>query len=305
MPSKSNPFSLKGALRGLPSARVSQNIEHFLENALALKQLEKTYQGLPTCDDEQSFLQQVFDTFNIRYRVTDEELAHIPTEGPLLIVANHPFGAIEGVIMADLLRKIRPDIKIMANHLLKRLPEISELFIAVDPFGGKHSKQKNIAPMKEAIRWLKQGGVLVVFPAGEVSHYTPTQRKIIDPLWHANIARLIHISQCPVQSLYFHGNNSLLFQLAGIFHPRLRTALLPRELINKANTTIPICISQPLPYKKLKDIGSDTQLMAYLKLRTYMLKNQFSSSQKRQQIAAQWALTQQEIEPAKPTEWLR
>jgi len=305
MPTKPNPFSLKGILRGLPSARLSKNIEHLLESAFSLKQLEKLYQELPDCDNEQGFLQQVFDTFNIRYRVTEKELAYIPQSGPLLIVANHPFGAIEGVIMADLLRKIRPDVKIMANHLLKRLPEISDLFIAVDPFGGNQAKQKNIGPMKEAIRWLKQGGVLVVFPAGEVSHYTPNQRKIIDPLWNANIARLIHINQCPVQSLYFHGNNSLLFQLAGILHPRLRTALLPRELINKADTTIPIRINQPLPYKKLKDIGTDAQLMAYLKLRTYMLKDQLSPSKISKQAALPQETPQRDIEPAKPADWLQ
>ena len=263
--SPETPFRLAGTLNSRP-------IEALLERVFALKKLDTLYKSLAPSRDEQEFLQQVFETFNINYHVADEELARIPKTGPLVIVANHPFGAIEGVIMAALLRQVRPDVKIMANFVLKRIPELRDLFIAVNPFGGKEATRNNIGPMKEALRWLKQDGLLLVFPAGEVSHLKPF-KGVEDSQWSHTIGRLIQIAKAPVQPVYFHGANSFLFQLAGLMHPLLRTALLPRELINKANTTIPIRIGNVLPYNRLKEMEDEQALIDYLRMRTYMLRN--------------------------------
>lgn len=259
------PFRLTGALNNRP-------LEALLERVFSLKKLDRLYQGLSPSRDEQEFLQQVFETFSINYHVADEELARIPKTGPLVIVANHPFGAVEGVIMAALLRQVRPDVKIMANALLKRIPEVRDLFIAVNPFGGNEATRNNTGPMKEALRWLKQGGLLLVFPAGEVSHLKPF-KGVEDSPWSHTIGRLIQIAEAPVLPVYFHGANSLLFQIAGMMHPRLRTAMLPRELINKANTTIPIRIGTVRPWSRLREFGSDAALIDYLRQRTYMLRD--------------------------------
>lgn len=264
--SAETPFQLTGTLNNRP-------LEVLLERLFSLKKLDRLYRSLAPSGDEQAFLKQVFETFSINYQVAEEELARIPKTGPVVIVANHPFGAVEGVIMAALLRQLRPDVKIMANSLLKRIPEVRDLFIAVNPFGGKEATRNNIAPMKEALRWLKQDGLLLVFPAGEVSHLKPFKGQVEDAQWSHTIGRLIQLAQVPVQPVYFHGANSLLFQLAGFMHPRLRTAMLPRELINKANTTIPIRIGTVQPWSRLKEIKGEGALIDYLRMRTYMLRN--------------------------------
>jgi putative hemolysin len=268
------PFRLTGVLDNrLPAKALTRSMEGLLERVFSLQHLERLYRALPPSNSEQEFLQQVFETFNINYEVDAEELARIPTSGPLVIVANHPFGAIEGVIMAAMLAQVRPGVKIMANFILKRIPEVRDRFIAVNPFGGKGATRSNARPLKEALQWLQQGGCLVVFPAGEVSHLKPGKKTVSDPPWSPSIGRLIQLAQAPVQSVYFHGANSLLFQLAGLVHPILRTALLPRELIRRANTTIPIRIGKSIAWQKIKEMDDAKVLIDYLRLRTYMLRN--------------------------------
>lgn len=266
-------FHLSGALNSLPNKSLSRSMENMLEHLFSLKKLDKLYRSLTPSNNPQEFLDRVFKLFNINYDIAQEELNSIPKTGPLIIVANHPFGAIEGVIMAAILKQVRPDVKIMANFLLKRINELDELFIAVNPFGGKQATQGNVKPIKEALRWLKQDGLLVVFPAGEVSHFNPVKRQVVDPQWSPTIGRLINISKSPVQTAYFHGSNSLLFHMIGMIHPLLRTALLPRELINKTDRTIAIRIGKVLPYSRLKGMEDDQELVNYLNMHAYMLRN--------------------------------
>jgi putative hemolysin len=234
------------------------------------------YRELPPATDSMEFLQQTLDAFSIRYQTDRQELENIPKSGPSVIVANHPFGAIEGVLMAHLLLQIRPDIKIMANNLLQRIPELQELFIGVDPFGGEDAKTQNSKPLREAIRWVRNGGLLLIFPAGEVSHFHMDKGRIIDPEWSESVARLIRMTKAPVTPTYIHGNNGLVFQLAGLLHPRLRTALLPRQLTNKAGHLIPIRVGETIGARKLANSGtSDSELAGLLRLRCYMLGQRF------------------------------
>ncbi len=279
---KARPFSLQDAtaLRRIPLP-VS-----LLERSLALHRLDRLYRALPPAGGCAEFLQQTLDTFQIRCQAEGEELRRIPAHGPTVLVANHPFGAIEGVLMAHLLLQIRPDIRIMANHLLSRIPELQELFISVDPFGGKGSAERNRKPLREALRWVKNGGLLLLFPAGEVSHYRPDKRCVTDPEWGSPIVRLIRLAGAPVVPCYIHGSNSLLFQLAGMVHPRLRTALLPRQLTNKAGRQIPIRIGEPIPARRVRASGlSDVELASELRLRTYMLGERLSSGAQRRRVS--------------------
>ncbi len=280
------PFRLAGVLgKTFPAKALTRSLETFLERLLSLRHLDKLYRGFAPSRSEREFLQQVFETFNIRYQVEAEELARIPRRGPLVVVANHPFGAIEGVIMAAVLVQVRPDVKIMANFVLQRIPELRDRFIAVNPFGGSAATRSNARPLKEALQWLRQDGCLVVFPAGEVSHLNPRKAAVSDPDWSPSVGRLIQLAQAPVQTVYFYGANSLLFQLCGLVHPWLRTALLPRELVRRANTTIPIRIGKAIGYQKLKGMADEKALIDYLRLRTYTLRNTDSAKAARRTAA--------------------
>ncbi len=274
----SQPFKLNGVLSGTHGHglrhRLGGLLETMMEKACRLDHLNRLYADLPPTRDDRDFLRIVLDLFNINYHVADQGLARIPREGGLIIVANHPFGAIEGVIMAAMLRGLRDDIKILANGLLQRIPEISDLFIGVDVFGGNDATQRNMSPIKDAMRWLKQGGVLVVFPAGEVAHLNLRRRAVTDPAWHPSIGRMVRRSGVPVLPVFFEGRNGAMFQLAGLLHPHLRTALLPREMINKSGQTLVVRIGEIISEKRLFNFKKDaTAITDYLRLRTEMLHN--------------------------------
>jgi putative hemolysin len=208
--------------------------------------------------------------------VSPEERAHIPEKGPTVVVANHPFGAIEGVILAEILRSVRPDVKIMANFLLERIPQLRELFISVDPFESRKAVRSNIRPIREAIRWVRTGGLLMVFPAGEVAHIHLKKRVIVDPAWNPSVGHIVSRSGASVLPVYFKGTNSPLFQMMGLLHPRLRTALLARELVNKQQKRIELKIGRRIRAKRLKRFSGSAEVIEYLRWRTYLLGNSVS-----------------------------
>ena len=208
---------------------------------------------------------------NVKYDVRLEDLRRIPGKGPLVVVANHPFGLVEGAILGALLARVRPDFKFMANLLLAEVPALQSWLISVDPFGG--AAKANWKSLRASLEWLKAGGALVTFPAGEVSSLQfPSLQvprlQIADPAWNANVARLIQISGATALPAYFHGANGAGFQLAGLIHPGLRTALLPRELLNKRGHTIAVSIGRPISPDRL----ADGEATLYLRSRTHVLE---------------------------------
>ncbi|HEY8241089.1 MAG TPA: lysophospholipid acyltransferase family protein, partial [Kiritimatiellia bacterium] len=196
-----------------------------------------------------------------------------PKSGPAIVVANHPFGGIEGIILCAMLKSVRPDVKLMANYMLQRIPDMRDLFIFVDPFGGSGAKRINVKPMKESLQWLKDGGVLGIFPSGEVSHLHLSRGGISDPEWSETVAKLVRRTRVPVVPVYFEGTNSALFQVLGLMHPRVRTAMLPHEVMNKQRKTIDVRVGNPIPFERLEPLDDDKALMNYLRVRTYNLRN--------------------------------
>ena len=228
----------------------------FLHKLLSVDKLMEAYPAtLAECKDKSGnysdFAAAFLRVLNVKIEVSQRDLENIPTTGPVMVVANHPFGGIEGVFIVDLLRRIRKDSKIFANYLLNYIPEISQYIISVDPFGTTNSTRKNIGAIKESIKWLKSGNVLGIFPSGTVSHLHLRKREVTDPIWNKNIIKIIKNAEATVVPVFIHGRNSVLFQILGLVHPHLRTAMLVREMMNKKNRTIPIDIGNPIPFKKL------------------------------------------------------
>lgn len=241
-----------------------------LSSMLALGHINRLYATIPQGATGPDFLSGVMNAFGFRCRVSPEELARIPAKGPVVVVANHPYGGMEGVLLADMLLKVRPDMKIMANHLLKRFTECSDQFIFVDPFGGDKALARNIGPLKQSLGWLRQGGLLGVFPAGEVAHFTMREGRVAEPAWSPTIARLVRATGATVVPVHFAGANGLMFHLAGMLHPRLRTALLPREFLNKKGGTIQVRVGTPIPAARIEGM-SDQEAAGFLRLRTEVL----------------------------------
>lgn len=268
------PFSLQGAIKGFGNTPINRLIEAGLEQVSGLRTLDRRYRGLPRSKDYREFLELTLDRLGVRFGLAPDTLERIPRDGPVVLVANHPFGGLEGVILAALLLERRPDFKIMANHLLKRIPEIRDLFIGVDPFGGKSAALRNLRSIKESIRLLQRGGLLAVFPAGEVSHWQPSKGAIEDPPWSNTVARIVRTTGATVLPLYFEGANGWLFQMAGLLHPRFRTALLPRELTTKGGKNINVTVGECIAPEQLNKFQTPSALTDYLRYRTYALGEQ-------------------------------
>lgn len=242
-----------------------------LEKILCLPTLNSLYSQIGGRADS-DFLGDVLDLLGVRVDVPEGGLGNIPAAGPAVVVANHPFGAIEGVILLHLLKRVRPDVKVMANYLLSMVPEMREHIISVDPFGKAASPTRNVAGLKQAIRWTRDGGLLAVFPAGEVSSLQLRKAALTDPAWSPSVGRIIRIAKAPAVPVHFDGNNGPLFHLLGLIHPRLRTMMLPRELLNKKRHVVRLDVGRPVSAQKIAGIGDDARLTELLRLRTYLLK---------------------------------
>ena len=218
-----------------------------------------------------SLLENVLREMRVEYQVTDADLARILTSGPVVVTSNHPFGILDGVIVGALLSRVREDVKIMTNFLLAGISELREQCIFVDPFGGEEAAGRNRRGLAEAVRWLREGGMLAVFPAGEVSHFQLHKMNVVDPEWSATPARLARIAGAQTLPLYIDGRNSVPFQAMGLLHPKLRTAWLLNEFLQQTDKSVGLSIGSAISAEALRHAGSDDQATQYLRWRTYLL----------------------------------
>jgi len=299
VPSK-NLFSLTSSIRDPLRRKMFSLVGGTIEKMLAIDKINQIYYQAALGKDvsQDHFADRVLDTMRVEYDVSDEDLERIPKTGQVVVVANHPYGGLEGMILASLLMTARSDVKMMANFLLERIPDLKDFFIFVDPFGGTESARANIKPLKDTMAWLRGGGMLGVFPAGEVSHVDVRKGGIVDPPWSSTIGRIIQKTGSPVLPVYFVGSNSVMFQLLGMVHPRLRTALLPHEFVNKIDKTIHVRVGNLIPNKNFSGM-SDDALMEYIRMRTYNLNNRKkASSEKKRTIAFPVKIARpQEVQP--------
>ena len=207
----------------------------------------------------------------VRLQVATADLERIPVKGPLVAVANHPFGVLDGAALGALLLRIRPDVKVMTNSLLEDIPELHEHSIFVDPFQTSLSAEKNVKALKQAIAWLREGGALAVFPAGEVSQLQVHKAQVTDPEWNNVAARLVRKTGATALPVFFSGHNSVTFQLLGLIHPRLRTLLLMQEFLQQQGKTVQVRVGTPIPSELISNLDNDEEATEYLRLRTYLL----------------------------------
>src|SRR5579863_1219804 len=269
---------MRDALATLLGQKLPAPVEGAIGRLLQLDRLDRLWEDVPGADNR-LIAEHPLARLNVHTQVSERDLALIPRQGPVVAVANHPFGLIEGAILPSLFLSIRPDVKVMANHLLAAMPETNPLCIYVDPYGGGHAVRSNRKGLKDAIAWLKQGGLLTVFPAGEVSHLNLKQHAITDPEWSHSVARLIRITGATVLPVYLLGASSALFHLLGCLHPRVRTALLPHEFFNRHDRNIEVRIGSPISPAKMRAYQDDMALIRYLRQRTYLLQNREAPKQ--------------------------
>jgi len=193
-----------------------------------------------------SFPARALNVLEITLDIGPQGLAHVPSEGPLVVAANHPHGVLDGLLLASALERVRPDVRLLANSLLQRLPEMQEICFFVDPFGGPDAAARSHAGLRAAHLWLRQGHTLIAFPAGEVAHApAPQGTTHADSAWHDTIGRLALATRASVVPAHIEGCNSRLFYAAGRIHPLLRTLLLPRELMRQQGRSVRVRFGRP------------------------------------------------------------
>lgn len=235
---------------------------------LSLDHLQDLYRTASSTD---GFHRNLLSQLDVSALVVEGDVERIPRSGPLLAVANHPFGMLEGSLLGTILPSIRQDYKIMTNQLLSCMPELGTNCIFVDPFQDKNCSSLNRRALRECVRWLRGGHMLVMFPAGEVSHWSLRNNAVADSQWSGMAARLIRMTGSAALPIYFKGTNSLPFHVLGMMHPSLRTARLPHELLNKRGKSVEIRVGSVIPFTRIASIPDETEATAYLRWRTYLL----------------------------------
>src|SRR5690349_1063813 len=160
-----------------------------LARVVGLDEIERIYAALRVMGDL-PIAERLLDFLSVDCAVADADLQQIPRGGAAIVTANHPFGILEGAVLAAVLRRVRPDIRFLANGILSVIPELSDLVIPVDPMSGRAAAKGNSSGLRRSLEHLRAGGVLVVFPAGEVSHWRWRDRGVADPDWNPAVARI-------------------------------------------------------------------------------------------------------------------
>lgn len=237
---------------------------------LKLKKVNKLYEGA-SGKVNVAFAEQILKELGVDFVYDEDELKNLPLNEPFVVVSNHPYGGLDGLMLIALLAKVRPDMKIMANYLLQQIKPLQDFFVSVDPFDERKGNEVNVRGIKSCMRLISDGHPVVVFPAGEVSSFKLNKLKVSDKMWNPVVGKLILKSNVRVVPVYFSGNNSLLFNLLGLIHPNLRTLKLPSELFNKSKEKVSIRIGKPIPIKTISQFKEPNDLMRFLRAKTYAL----------------------------------
>ena len=247
-----------------------------LELALGLRQIASIYDELRQTDTGRPLVGRLLETLAIETRIAKKDLEHVPRKGAVLVVVNHPSGLLDGAVLATLLSSLRGDVRVLANHLLASIPEIRDLLIPADVLAGKSATRANASSIRQAIKVLADGGLLVAFPAGEVSRLCWRKWSVTDSAWNPGTAGILHLAQqrgvdVSVVPIYLNVSNSLIFHAASLLHPRLSTLLLGRELLNKRGRAVEVRIGSAISAEKILSLSTEKERIEYLRWRTYLL----------------------------------
>ena len=220
----------------------------------------------------ESFWDGCVDLLKLDIDFDEEKIKKIPSEGPLMIVANHPFGVLDGLVICWLTSKIRSKFKVLTHSLLLRASETKDFLLPIDFSENKKAMITNLETRKTARKILDEGGTIVVFPGGTVSTTKRFYNKTaLDPSWRNFTSRLIKRSRPTILPLHFTGQNSFLFQTASHISETLRSSLLFHEVKRRINTKVPVIIGDPINYSDIDENLSNTELSEFLRNTTYKI----------------------------------
>lgn len=252
--------------------RLKRLLIRFIERSSGqpyLKWLYEDNRANPTPGE--TFWQAAVRRLELKIVCNDEALARWPKRGPLVVIANHPFGVLDGLVASYLTAKVRPDFRILTNNVLNRADEIRPHLLPIDFDDTKEAVETNLKSRAAAKAHLMHGGCVIIFPAGGVATAPkPWSAEAVDPEWKGFAAKLIQQGKAPVAPVYFAGQNSRLFQLASHVSLTLRLSLLFKEVHDRIGTDVYLRIGDVIPYEKLAHLERGP-LMEHLRKATYAL----------------------------------
>lgn len=219
------------------------------------------------------FSHKMFEELGAPVTIKNEEVLDSLPEGPFITVSNHPYGALDGMSLIDIVGHHRPDFKVMVNMILNNIGALRPSFIAVDALASNDPEKRavSVKGITDAMRHVKQGHPLGFFPAGAVSKLTWGLR-IQDRDWQPSVIRIIQKLKVPVVPIYFHGHNSWIFTALGMIDWRLRTLRLPTEVFNKKGYDFRVSVGDIITPETMAQYSTPEELGAFLKQETYKLK---------------------------------
>ena len=221
----------------------------------------------------QRFWKGALDVMGIDLRTPAEQIANIPTEGPVVVVANHPHGMVDGMILAELIGRVRQDYRILTRSVLTGLDEAATSFMIPVPFPHDPEAQRKMVEMRaKAMAHLKAQGVIALFPSGVVMSSDTMFGPAIEREWNVFTAKLIRTSGAKVVPIYFPGTNSRWYQMANRISPILRQGLLLHEIVRSCNKPIAPVIGEPISDEDMEMLAKNPRgFMAWLRDHTLAL----------------------------------
>jgi len=253
--------------------RSGRTVVRLLENTTGRLRLMKRAKGY---EDEvalgRDFWQVMVDRYGLSLDIVGGALSNLPSDGPVILIANHPYGILDGLMMGHILSQTRGDFRILANSVFRKAEDLNPIVLPISFDDTREGVQTNIATRKTALNYLGQGGAIGVFPGGTVSTAERPFGRPMDPMWRSFTARMIAKSNATVVPIYFEGHTSRLFQIVSHLHSTLRLGLLIKEFNKRVGTPVRVVIGEPIGRDVLDLIAKDSkQMMDFLRKATYEL----------------------------------
>jgi putative hemolysin len=264
--------------------------EHFVRFLMFLLRFDKLNRVFNKIGDRKGydFVEELIRILKVQIVFDKEEVQkRIPKTGPALLICNYPFGGLESLLMIRILGQFRPDLKIVSTQMLKKIDQISEYFLEEDPFLKKSDKKASGIGIEKATEHIQRGGILCLFPAGEVSRFE-TARVLSDPQWQYQTLKFIKSLKVQVIPVHFQGNNSRLFYILSNLHPSLKNIKQPTEILHHQKRPVKIRIGNSISVVEQDHFSDIYQYGRYLRAKTYLLSSKievrrfFNYSLKRQ-----------------------
>lgn len=255
------------------NSRSGRTVVRLLENTTGRLRLIKRAKGYEAeVAQGRDFWDVMLDRYGLSLDVVGGALSNIPRDGPVILIANHPYGILDGLMMGHIMSQSRGDFRILANSVFRKAEDLNRFVLPISFDETREAVHSNIATRKTALEYLGADGAIGIFPGGTVSTAERPFGHPMDPGWRGFTARMIVKSNATVVPIYFDGHTSRLFQIASHLHSTLRLGLLIKEFKKRVDTPVRVVIGEPIGRDVLDPLAKDSkQMMDFLRKATYEL----------------------------------